>query len=800
MGWVGEWDEQSLPYAAGSFAKDGQWAGIALVETSDRLSPVVVGDPEFTMPDDGTGFVTQAHLGVVYSGHKVTFTESGFAYELRVRVPTLTSDTNYRVRIVNITDPANPQTTTYEEPVLREGDWATVTLGNSLILEGQVFWIFLDSLNSGADTQFSGGWTRGGNSQSGNPATSEWNRDNQNNILRIDKTDLDTNGRATELLSVTPNSTIRIVQDSDPTSFSEYIVTSQPTDNGSAVVYDVFLRDQGNGGPATGQTCSIDVTIPIAQSTDYDEINDYWLTNQPDFAVMEGVLFFDGVQQPGHENDGYGIDFEFQKAIVSPEWDLLPFRGVQNESVDDADPGPMAAPTLTPLKFGMQSDWVTPSFTDPLVGYDLAYKLTSAPESEFRELDLGLVLTFDTLGLEPGISYDFRVRAKNASVTGPWSPIVSATPLDVTGTLEIQWNEKGIDTVGQTDFLNDTSGSSNDFTLNDTEGTSSQWEYLGQIGSNTLHGPTDAMQSTGNAILSRTLAVPEMSGNFMFAFAYKPYWNDGNNRYIVRGDGDDFVFQQNNNRIWWRLFGMGDASVNVNLTADDSFWIIIGVNNGANSYIRAIKEDGVTDVQGSNTAGSLQTFEIESLFWSQTRPGAGDTAAMFRSFELWMGTPTMDDVNRVIDNYKWKYFPTPQVTQQLVPGDTGLGVVLNAIQWLRDLQVPLAINFIQTTDNTWTDILNFDLPDGSAYILRIMIKGARQDAVDYFCGEYKALVYKDGGVAMDEGLDTIAEERTNSNVDTRLQVIGTENVVQVNGNNGQTWNWRATVFYDEIDP
>ena len=73
-----------------------------------------------------------------------------------------------------------------------------------------------------------------------------------------------------------------------------------------------------------GVTTTMTATIPIAQTTKYDEIVGQVPT--PAWATVEGFLQYDGVDQGGSGNT-YGVDVEFEPAIVNEEWDIMSYSG-----------------------------------------------------------------------------------------------------------------------------------------------------------------------------------------------------------------------------------------------------------------------------------------------------------------------------------------------------------------------------------------------------------------------------------------------------------------------------------------
>jgi hypothetical protein len=323
MQWMGSF-QAGLVYPEGSVVLDEGWTMIANVTTVTKPAPQPVGDPTWALPDV-PAFIAESNLSVVYSGHKYTFSESGWIKGLRVWAPELTPDTHYRVIIADVTDPNKIVTSIIDNPVLAEDAWQTVALSNQLIPAGTVLRVYLDALNSGADTTVNGGWTYNGTDNAGNPPLSGWNHSQQQNSLSINKTDLDSTDRETELLGMGPGTTVVFAETEDSNSSLTYRINAAPVDNLTYVTYAVELTATGpSGAPGIGGTTTMTAAVPVAQTTEYAEIAASVPT--PTWATVAGILEFNGVDQGGAANS-YGVDLEFDVAVINPEWDFVSFAG-----------------------------------------------------------------------------------------------------------------------------------------------------------------------------------------------------------------------------------------------------------------------------------------------------------------------------------------------------------------------------------------------------------------------------------------------------------------------------------------
>ena len=323
MTWKNLWVPGS--YRTGDTVRDGEWTMVANKDTTDRPAPQPTGVQAWTIPDSPV-WATNSHLGVVYSGQRYQFTGGGgWMQGVRVWAPTLTADTHYRVVMTDNTDPNFPQVTIIDNPVLTQGNWHIVGVGEKLIPTGSDIIIYLDALNSGSDTTVTGGWAYSGTSNAGAPGAQSWNRRTQQDTVRIDKTDLDSTDRTTELLSMVVGTNIQMVQTNNNLAYYTYQVTTAPVEVGGDtgyIEYGVVLTDAGADIEVLSPT-TMTATVPVAQNTDYVQLNSHWNPQPFPNVTVTGFLQYDGVTQPGNEDNAFGIDILLTEASVSSDWDLL---------------------------------------------------------------------------------------------------------------------------------------------------------------------------------------------------------------------------------------------------------------------------------------------------------------------------------------------------------------------------------------------------------------------------------------------------------------------------------------------
>ena len=328
MQWAGDWVNGQI-YGAGFVTVDGYFQMIANKPTLDKPAPVPSEAPT-QAPAGDPAFVTQNDVAQVRSGHIYTFTTSGWARAIQVWVPTVTVDYAFRL-IVIATPPGGAPVTTIQElsnSSLTAGAWTTVTLANSIFIDGATLQITLETTNAGSTTQVTGGWGYTGVSQSAAPPAQAWNRDNQHLFVRIDKTDLDGTDRTAELLGITIGSTIQFVQTDNTLKSLDYRVEGSPIDFPAYVQYITSLIGAGPaGGPDILSVTTMTADVPVPAGTDYVDLAAVWPAGFPTWGTVVPTLQFDGVDQSPAADIAYGVALTFEPAAVSPDWDLLAYFG-----------------------------------------------------------------------------------------------------------------------------------------------------------------------------------------------------------------------------------------------------------------------------------------------------------------------------------------------------------------------------------------------------------------------------------------------------------------------------------------
>jgi hypothetical protein len=321
MQWMGNW-QQGIYYPKGSYVRSGTYTAIANKLTLDSPAPQNIGDPAYVLPDPWVNASTASNVSVVSCNHAYLFNTTGYVQRLRIHVPAVGDDIKYRLVIVDVTIPGAPVTTTIENPNVEAGVWSVIALANSGVAPGSNVIISLESLNSSATTDIDGGWTYQGATQTGAPQPQNWTIDNQRTTFRIDKTDLDGTDRSTELENVLPESIISVVETATPGLNSQYIVTGV-IDSGTYMDYAVILQNETGGGPTAGAVTTVEIDVPVPLATQYDEEANALPGVAPTWAAIATSLEYDGQDAGAPDTTMYGIDIEFQEAVVSPDWDLI---------------------------------------------------------------------------------------------------------------------------------------------------------------------------------------------------------------------------------------------------------------------------------------------------------------------------------------------------------------------------------------------------------------------------------------------------------------------------------------------
>lgn len=307
----------------GDVKREGAWTMVAVNDTVDAPAPFPVGGVEPAL--SGEVFADQSQIATVTMKHTYTMASSGWVNSMKVYVPAVGVNITHRLWISNITDINNPRVFQVLLPDLVADQWNIVPIGQEIGLAGEVFAVVLTASNASAETTYTGDWTKLAKSDATIPLAGQWVTNNARTKIRINVLDDLGVDRKTELMTSIPESVWRFVQDGDVSKLQSFVQISAPTDNTTYIEFDVTETEIGLGGRITnGLLSGLTLTIPIPEAVLYSEDTNY-LTALPDFLTsLVPQLEFDGVPQT-IGNSVFGIDFEFQRGSISPDWEVVAY-------------------------------------------------------------------------------------------------------------------------------------------------------------------------------------------------------------------------------------------------------------------------------------------------------------------------------------------------------------------------------------------------------------------------------------------------------------------------------------------
>ncbi len=321
--WKGSWVADDV-YQKSSMVTNGGFLVISNKETTDSASPTLSGTPEEDK-ESTIAFTTQSNNSVVSSGSKYSITTSGWIKSLELWVPTISGDLSYFGYISNTSEANNPKTTVLNLDTLTAGAWNTINVPGEILSSGDEVSVNIEVVNSTASTSITGPWVRAANGVSISGAK-DWKINNAGSILQLSDTDNDGANREAELNTINLGDTITFTSQSNTNLSVSYHILARDEHFGYliAVDYSVLEIDVGpEGRPQTGDVCDMVTTIPtVAAIAEYSENVGYWPANYPSWGTVTGLLNFDGTAQ-AVDNNAYGVRVEFQKAYVSPDWEIL---------------------------------------------------------------------------------------------------------------------------------------------------------------------------------------------------------------------------------------------------------------------------------------------------------------------------------------------------------------------------------------------------------------------------------------------------------------------------------------------
>jgi len=295
----------------------------------------------------------------------------------------------------------------------------------------------------------------------------------------------------------------------------------------------------------------------------------------------------------------------------------------------------------TPLPEAMELDWDLPAANPALTGLELELKLNTDTLWSSWTLTVAQIEAV-IYSLDVSL-YNFRVRGINSIGEGAWSTI-NATPLAISATKQVEYDETGVDTGSPINFVNNTGAAGAAFNL-DT--------FINQANITPItHKTRAAFTSSGTARLGPASTPPAQGQQGYWAWCGNPSLIDGNNRFMwVSAFQVNQVTASSSNTLLTSSGSVNGAA----MSASGNEWIVFGVYDGANSRIRVIENGGID----TNVAGSIGLSDLrpEFFFWDFGQSGGQDFQGDQYAFRFWNSVPpSAAEEESIINSLKQDWF------------------------------------------------------------------------------------------------------------------------------------------------
>lgn len=296
-----------------------------------------------------------------------------------------------------------------------------------------------------------------------------------------------------------------------------------------------------------------------------------------------------------------------------------------------------------PLIIGADVTWSAPPASPAITSYDIEYKEnTSGTWIDFP--GTGLSTDIDIWNLDP-VLQDIRVRAVNSTGNGDWAT-VQMTPTAIGSPRVVEWNEKGVDTANPINFITNTGtfGANSDLNTFVNQANCTPASHKGK----------NCWQHNGSCYIKTSVPPTNQGSQASFIWCGIPFFNDGSNRRVWSSSfqTSSLISQQFNTFIEQSGPFVGTSGIDFTNTE----WIVYGrFGSGANSYVRVIKNDGVTDNSGSGFAGN-GLIQPEILGWDFNQNVGEDFPAQYYECTFYDGLLTTAEENALINSIKQKWF------------------------------------------------------------------------------------------------------------------------------------------------
>lgn len=297
------------------------------------------------------------------------------------------------------------------------------------------------------------------------------------------------------------------------------------------------------------------------------------------------------------------------------------------------------------LIIGANVTWTAPPSSPAITSYDIEYK-ENASGTWIDFPGTGLSTDIDIWNLDP-VLQDIRVRAVNSTGDGAWASL-QMTPTAISSPRQVEWNEKGVDTINNPiQFVNNTGGFG---------ATSNLDTFVNQANCTpNAHKGKPCWQNNGSAYIKTTNPPTNMGSQASFIWCGIPFFLDGSNRRIW---GSSFETSSAVAQQFATFIEQNGAFLNAGggMDATSTEWIVYGrFGSGAGSYIRVIKNDGITDFSAFGPAGG-GLIQPEMMGWQFPQNAGEDFAAQNYELTFYDGLLSTAEENALIDSIKQKWF------------------------------------------------------------------------------------------------------------------------------------------------
>lgn len=306
-------------YQPGEFTKkntvvnDGGWLMVANTDTTDQAAPVTVGDIKYygeNLPVDETGWtkITE-NLNFLIAGTQYKIPFHFAVSHIAVYIPDISSNLRYDIYVAREREWGVEVNSVVDNYPAQQIGWHSIPMGNKVFEGGQTIDLILKITSTAGSSQASSQWTyvRSANMPTAGQVTHQKNSDH----LYMSQKDGNGVDQKTLLDSLAPGATIT----AGPAVWEVTEIDFTPGGDNDGV-YDFVISPTTSLNTNTLYTFLF--TIYTASSIPIHYEPDYYLSD----SQALGIIRRDNNAVVYDEN-GYGVDFQYQEVIKSPDWDIM---------------------------------------------------------------------------------------------------------------------------------------------------------------------------------------------------------------------------------------------------------------------------------------------------------------------------------------------------------------------------------------------------------------------------------------------------------------------------------------------